>query len=152
MLSHTKMYFISNIYWHYCLPQFPGHVALWIRHLTTNQGLPGSSHGKLWIFCPILRYILYQIFTGIIVDVNSVAFWPNHQTSDYESGNSRFVSWQGRNILSHTKVHFIPNIYWHYCWLQHRGLVVQLVWHMSRNQGIPGSSLSKIEFFCLIIK
>ena len=36
------------------------------------------------------------------------------KASDYESGDSRFESWQGRNILSHTKIDFIPNIYCHY--------------------------------------
>ena len=30
--------------------------------------------------------------------------------SDYESGDSRFESWQRRNILSHAKIDFIPNI------------------------------------------
>ena len=43
--------------------------------------------------------------------------WPcgaTDKASDYESGDSRFESWQGRIILSHTKVDFIPNIYCHY--------------------------------------
>ena len=47
--------------------------------------------------------------------------WPcgaTDKASDYESGDSRFESWQGRNILSHAKIAFIPNIYWHYCLLQ----------------------------------
>ena len=35
------------------------------------------------------------------------------KASDYEAGDSRFESWQGRNILSHTKIDFIPNIYSH---------------------------------------
>ena len=42
--------------------------------------------------------------------------WPCSATdnaSDYESGDSRFESWQGRIILSHTKIDFIPNIYCH---------------------------------------
>ena len=46
--------------------------------------------------------------------------WPcgaRDKVSDYESGDSRFVSWQGCNILSHAKIDFIPNIYWHYCLL-----------------------------------
>ena len=33
--------------------------------------------------------------------------------SDCESGDSRFESWQGRNISSHIKIGFIPNIYCH---------------------------------------
>ena len=43
--------------------------------------------------------------------------WPCGATdkeSDYESGDSRFESWQGRNISSHTQIDFIPNIYCHY--------------------------------------
>ena len=39
--------------------------------------------------------------------------WPYRATdkaSDYESGDSRFESWQGRKILSHAKIDFIPNI------------------------------------------
>ena len=39
--------------------------------------------------------------------------WPRGATdkaSDYESGDSRFESWQGRNILSHAKIDCIRNI------------------------------------------
>ena len=36
------------------------------------------------------------------------------KASDYELGDSRFESWQGIHILSHTKIDFIPNIYCHY--------------------------------------
>ena len=39
--------------------------------------------------------------------------WPCAATakaSVYESGDSRFESWQGRNIFSHAKIDFIPNI------------------------------------------
>ena len=42
--------------------------------------------------------------------------WPcggTGKASDYESGDSRFESWHGRNILSHTKIDFILNIYSH---------------------------------------
>ena len=38
--------------------------------------------------------------------------WPcgaTDKASDYESGDSRFESWQGRIILSHTQIDFIPN-------------------------------------------
>ena len=38
--------------------------------------------------------------------------WPcgaTDEASDYESGESRFESWQGSNILSHAKIVFIPN-------------------------------------------
>ena len=42
--------------------------------------------------------------------------WPcgaTDKASDYESGDARFESRQCRNILSHTKIDFIPNIYCH---------------------------------------
>ena len=69
--------------------------------------------------------------------------WPSGATdkaSDYESGDSRFESWQGRNILSHAKIDFIPNIYWHYCLLQICCLLAQCIRHLTTNHGIPGSS------------
>ena len=56
------------------------------------------------------------------------------KASDYESGDSRFESWQGRNILSHTKIDFIPNIYCHYYLPQIRGLVAQWKRHLTTNQ------------------
>ena len=43
-------------------------------------------------------------------------WWPCGATvkaSDYVLGDSKFESWQGRNILSHTKIDLIPNIYCH---------------------------------------
>ena len=46
------------------------------------------------------------------------------KASEYESGDSRFESWQGRDILSHTKIDFIPNIYCHYYIPQIRGLEI----------------------------
>ena len=45
ILSLTTIDFIPNIYCHSYLPQIRGLVAQWIRHLTTNQGIPGSSPG-----------------------------------------------------------------------------------------------------------
>ena len=74
------------------------------------------------------------------------------KASDYESGDSRFEDWQGRDILSHAKIDFIPNIYWHYCLIQIRCLVAQRIRHLTTNQGIPGSSLGKVEIFCLILR
>ena len=44
--------------------------------------------------------------------------WPCRamdKASEYESEDSRFESWEGRNILSHTKIDFIRNNYCHYC-------------------------------------
>ena len=72
------------------------------------------------------------------------------KASHYESGDSRFESWQGRNVLSHTKIDFIPNIYCHYCLLQIRGLVAQWIRHLSTNHGIPGSSPGEVLIFCHI--
>ena len=40
-------------------------------------------------------------------------WWPcgaTDKASNYKSGDSMFESWQGRNILSHAKIDFIPNI------------------------------------------
>ena len=34
-----------------------GLVAPRIRHLTTNQGIPGASLGKVVIFCLMLRHL-----------------------------------------------------------------------------------------------
>ena len=31
-----------------------GPVAQWIRHLTTNQGIPGSSPGRVVFFSPLV--------------------------------------------------------------------------------------------------
>ena len=77
ILSHTKRDFIPNIYCHYYLPQISGLVSQWIRHLTTNPKIPGSSPGKVVIFCLILRETLYLIITAIIVYIKVVALWPS---------------------------------------------------------------------------
>ena len=81
--------------------------------------------------------------------------WPcgaTDKASDYESGDSRFESWQGRNILCDIKIDFIPNIYCHYYLPQIRGLVAQRKTHLTTNQGIPGSSPFKVVIFCLILR
>ena len=81
--------------------------------------------------------------------------WPccaTDKASDYELGDSRFESFEGRSILSHTKLYFIPNIYCHYYVPQNRRLVAQCIRHLSTNQGIPGSSLGKVVIFCLILR
>ena len=75
-----------------------------------------------------------------------------YKASEYESGDSRFESWQGRDILSHTKIDFIPNIYCHYYVPQIRRLVAQCIRYLSTNQGIPGSSLSNVVIFRLIVR
>ena len=74
------------------------------------------------------------------------------KASDYESGDSRFESWQGRNILSHAKIDFIPNICCHYYLPQILGLVAQWKRHLTTNQGIPGSSPGKVVIFRLILR
>ena len=73
-------------------------------------------------------------------------YWPcgaTDKASVYESGDSRFESWVGRDILSHTKIYFILNIYWHYCLPEIRCFVAQRIRHLTTNQKIPGSSLAR---------
>ena len=60
------------------------------------------------------------------------------KASAYEAWDSRFESWEGCNILSHTEIDFIPNIYCHYYLPQMRGLVAQWKRHLTTNQEIPG--------------
>ena len=74
------------------------------------------------------------------------------KASDYESKDSRFEFWKGRNTLSHTKRDFIPNIYCRYYLPQIRGLLVQWKRHLTTNQGIPGSSPGKVVIFCLMLR
>ena len=74
------------------------------------------------------------------------------KASDYESEDSRFESWQGRNILSHTKLDFIPNIYCHECLHKILSLVAQWIRQLTTNQEIPGSSPGKVVLFCLILR
>ena len=38
---------------------YSGPVAQWIRHLTTNQGIPGSSPGRVVLF------IVYSVVNGV---------------------------------------------------------------------------------------
>ena len=81
--------------------------------------------------------------------------WPcgaTDKASDYELGDSRFESWQGRKISSHTNIDFIPNNYCHYYLPQSRGLVAQWKRQRTTNQGIPGSSPGKVVLFCLILR
>ena len=72
--------------------------------------------------------------------------------SDYESGDSRFESWQARNVLSQTKIDFIPNIYCNYYLTQIRGLLAQWKRHLTTNQGITCSSRGKVVIFCLMLR
>ena len=74
------------------------------------------------------------------------------KASDYESGYSRFDSWQDCNILSYTKIDFIPNIYCHFYLPHTRGHLAQLKRHLTTNQWIPGSSPGKVVIFCLILR
>ena len=41
---------VRIINYDYCLVHLCGPVAQWIRHLTTNQGIPGSSPGRVAFF------------------------------------------------------------------------------------------------------
>ena len=38
-----------------------GPVAQWIRHLTTNQGIPGSNPGRVGVFCSNFYVIVKTI-------------------------------------------------------------------------------------------
>ena len=72
--------------------------------------------------------------------------WPcgaTDKASDYESGDSRFESWQGCNILSHAKIDFIPNIYCHYYFTQIRGLLAQWKMQLTTNQGFQVRVLAR---------
>ena len=74
------------------------------------------------------------------------------KASDYTAGDSRFESWEGLNISSHTKINCIPNIYCHYYLTQIVAIVAQWIRHQTTNQGIPGSSPGKVVLFCLNTK
>ena len=122
------------------------------RHLTTNQGIPGWSPCKVVIYCLIVSCTLYLIFTAIIIYLNSWPCGSMDKASEYESGDSRFESWQGRDILCHTKIDFILNIYCHYYLPQTRGFVAQWITHLTTNQEIPGSSPGNVVIFCLMLR
>ena len=73
---------------------FLGPVAQWIRHLTTNQGIPGSSPCRV-------DFVDSSLFEGILnfLSLTTLHNWPCSpmvKVSDYESGDSRLESWQGR--------------------------------------------------------
>ena len=74
------------------------------------------------------------------------------KASEYESGDSRFESRQGRDILSHAKLDFIPNIFCHYYVPQIRCLVGQWKRQLTTNQKIPGWSPGKVVIFCLMLR
>ena len=56
-----------------------GTVAQWIRHLTTNQGIPGSNPGVVgYSFKKGNKKILAQIIkVNIFTNNNSVIKWPS---------------------------------------------------------------------------
>ena len=82
-----------------------------------------------------MALLIYFKFVAIVASMD--------KASDYESGDSRFESWQGRNISSHTERDFIPNIYCHYYLPQIRGLVAQWKWHLTTNQGFQVRVLAR---------
>ena len=89
---------------------------------------------------------------ALLFTSTSLPCGPMDKASDYESGDSRYESWQGRNILSHTKLDFIPNIYCHECLHKIGGLVAQWIRQLTTNQEIPGSSPGKVVLFCLMLR
>ena len=51
-----------------------GPVAQWIRHLTTNQGIPGSSPGGVVHFlfiCFLVLHIIYRGTSGALTALDS---------------------------------------------------------------------------------
>ena len=66
------------------------------------------------------------------------------KASDYESGDSRFESWQGRNILSHTKIDFILRL------MLTRGLVAHKA--SDYESGDSRFESGKVVIFCLILR
>ena len=79
-----------------------GIVAQWIRHLTTNQGIPGSNPGGVDHFCFCEKCIknLYICLNNCdAVMLCKRPRGPMDKASDYESGDSRFESWRGRSFL-----------------------------------------------------
>ena len=73
-------------------------MAQWIRHLTTNQGIPGLSPGRV-------DFVDSSLLEGILnfLSLTTLHNWPcgpMDKASDYESGDSRFESWQGRKFFA----------------------------------------------------
>ncbi len=69
-------------------------MAQWIRHLTTNQEIPGSTPGRV-------DFIDSSLLKGILnfLSLMTLPNWPcgpMDKASDYKSGDFRFESWQGR--------------------------------------------------------
>ncbi len=69
-------------------------MAQWIRHLTTDQGIPGSSPSRV-------DFVDSSLFVGILnflslTTLHNLPCGPMDKASDYESGDSRFEFWQGR--------------------------------------------------------
>ena len=58
LLTHN-MYDNSYQQTTYCL--MTGPVAQWIRHLTTNQGIPGSNPGRVELFLDFLLTLHMQL-------------------------------------------------------------------------------------------
>ena len=74
------------------------------------------------------------------------------KASDYELRDSRFESWQGRNILSHTKLDFIPNIYCHECLLRSPRALVKAATDKAsdyESTGFHVRVLGKVVVYCL---
>ncbi len=68
-----------------------GPVAQWIRHLTSNQGIQGSSPGKIILQkeCTLVRGM--NTIDEAIKSSGPVAKMIRHQSS--KQGSSRFESW-----------------------------------------------------------
>ncbi len=80
-------------------------MAQWIRHLTTNQGIPGSSPGRV-------DFVNSSLLEGILNFLSLITLhnWPSgpmDKAADYESGDSRFESLLGLYFVVY---YFIDNL------------------------------------------
>ncbi len=65
-------------------------MAQWITHLTTNQGIPGSSPDRVeFVDSPLLEDTLSFLSLTIL---HNLACGPMDKASDYVLGDSRFES------------------------------------------------------------
>ena len=105
-------------------------MAQWIRHLTTNQGIPGSSPGKVEMF-----------FASQMTNAHTLASLINYSQAKYLLSllstmaafhNERY----GRRSNYTCHIHGVVQTSRQ---LRH-GLVAQWIRHLTTNQGIVGSN------------
>ena len=71
-------------------------MAQWIRHLTTNQGIPGSTPGRIVTIIAFSQSMEALMTLVILVTLILLQFhWPcglTDKASDFDSEDSRFKS------------------------------------------------------------